>query len=693
MKKNGLPVRRDKKRCHNCHVFLPLLLPLLISAAFAETPRMAACRAGYESFEPMKVFEGCGAMIADGEPPEDPRVWDWLGLAQQTAMPEYENEEVIKQYLARSRESGGKTWDKAVYKYSTARTDEEKDRYFEEALSFGKWESADFYRYLGKWQSNRKEALPLLTKSIKIFPTIDALYLRGVVYSDMNKDSKAREDLDRAIEMAARFGNRHSRALNHLGYIDKSLRQTAEAVPLPDSLYLPDALRNQVVALANAGRTEEALAKSAALIAFKPNPLNYVLRGDLHSKRGDHLMASQNYRLAMQEDSRLTESIMPRYRAAIESHAAAHCATPPANLMELVQTQSPLVHTSKSTDIRYVNTGLRTQWQTDGSLRFFIDNHDGFYLLPDGIRFQRAQAGGRGPVEEPVRRADGALVYAAIGNYSVAFFPSGAMYFGQLRTLSADNEGRYTLCSGMMLAGPYLNGLPTQLIRQEGVADEGSVKVTRFTNGIRREIRNDRLPRVIIPGTGTFQGIVRDEVLPGTGVLTTESGTVALYMDGRLVATGDKGVPISASAGGGRLAKMTPAGDLEILDNTFTEDIRIIYEASGRLPYEVRTIRPGHSPAEILAAEQARERKQEIDDAYRALHQMDFSRKPVSCYRCGGSGRIWQAGGASQSTASTPSGYSAAEAANFRNSAQSVQIVYSSGQMVTCPVCGGSGSY
>jgi predicted NodU family carbamoyl transferase len=45
------------------------------------------------------------------------------------------------------------------------------------------------------------------------------------------------------------------------------------------------------------------------------------------------------------------------------------------------------------------------------------------------------------------------------------------------------------------------------------------------------------------------------------------------------------------------------------------------------------------------------------------------------------------------SSASTSSGYSAAKAENFRNSAQSVQVVYSSGQMVTCPVCGGSGAY
>jgi hypothetical protein len=54
---------------------------------------------------------------------------------------------------------------------------------------------------------------------------------------------------------------------------------------------------------------------------------------------------------------------------------------------------------------------------------------------------------------------------------------------------------------------------------------------------------------------------------------------------------------------------------------------------------------------------------------------------------------IWIAGGASQTSLSTPSYLFGSKAESWRNSSASIGTVYTSGHMGTCPVCKGEGGW
>jgi hypothetical protein len=100
-----------------------------------------------------------------------------------------------------------------------------------------------------------------------------------------------------------------------------------------------------------------------------------------------------------------------------------------------------------------------------------------------------------------------------------------------------------------------------------------------------------------------------------------------------------------------------------------------------------------HTIVDVPHCNVRRMEKEALEDALRAARGYVPETTRRVCARCNGSGQLWQAGGASQTRVSAPSGSSASQREDFYNSAASLRTSYSSGSMGPCPVCGGSGLY
>ncbi|MBL0351046.1 MAG: tetratricopeptide repeat protein [Elusimicrobia bacterium] len=514
-----------------------------------------------------------------------------------------------------------------------------------------------------------------------------SLRLQGK-FEEALKAIQAALAIDPGLSAPAGFAN--------LGFIHAGLGNFDEAVKnwnllLAKNPWDDAALRHKAVALTKAGRLNEALYASAQLIAYKPLGKNYELRGDIQSVAGNDLLAAQNYLIAMQMNESAFKKLYPKWSAARETFLSKQGDVKPANLLEVIAPLPTYVREKGNPEPKFVSTGLRTQWQPDGSLRFWTQNDDGFYLLPDGVKFQKAlDKGGRGPVQSPEETSGGKRVYP-LGEFSVAWLPSDSFYFGLLAPVAPSSNGRHVFVNGMEYGGPFLFGQSVHAMKEVSRRTEGDKVIIAFTDGVVETTQPGRQARIDIPGAGWFQGDITQNHLPYTGVLTRDDGQWSLFYKGDLLATTQKGTATTKFPERDSSIVLRQDGEVYYHFGGVWEEKSVTYPASGAEP--IRTAGNVKLPSWRDYEEGRRkfEEKEALEDALRAARSYVPETTRRVCSRCNGSGQLWHAGGASQERVSAPSGSSSSQREDFYNSASSVRTNYSSGSMGICPVCNGTG--
>lgn len=484
----------------------------------------------------------------------------------------------------------------------------------------------------------------------------------------------------------------------NLGFIYAGLGNFEEAVKNWDRLLAKNpwddvALRHKAIALAKAGRWTESLATSAHLLAYKPSVENYELRGDIQSVAGHDLLAAQNYLIAMQKNDAAFKKLYPKWSAARETFLSKQGDARPKNLMEVISPLPTFVREKGNLEPKYASCGLRTQWQADGSLRFSALGNMGFYLLPDGVKFQKALSdGGRGPVESPQETPSGKRIYP-LGEFSVAWIPQESFYFGLLSPLAPSSNGRQVFVNGMEYSGPFLFGQSVHAMKEVSRTTEGDKIVITFTDGVVETTQPGRQARIDVPGAGWFRGDITQNHLPYTGVFTRDDGQWSLIYKGENLATTQKGTAITKFPERDSSIVLRENGEVYYHFGGVWEETSATYPASGAEPlrYAGKAKRP--SWQEYEEGRKKSEEKEALEDALRAARGYVPETTRSVCYRCNGSGQLWRAGGVSQERVAAPSGSSAAQRESFYNSASSLRTQYNSGSLGPCPVCNGSGSY
>lgn len=497
--------------------------------------------------------------------------------------------------------------------------------------------------------------------------------------------------LDPSLSVPAGFAN--------LGFIHAGLGNFDEAAKNWDSLLAKNpwddsAMRNKAIALTKAGRFTEALYTSAQLIAYKPLEKNYELRGDIQAAAGNDLLAAQNYMIAMQMNDATFKKLYPKWSAARETFLAKQGDVKPTNLLDVLRELPTYVREKGNLEPKFVSSGLRTQWQSDGSLRFWTQGDEGFYLLSDGVKFQKALSnGGRGPVESPQETSSGKRIYP-VGEFRLAWIPNDSFYFGLLKPIAQSENGRHVFVNGMEYAGPFIAGQSVRALREVSRRTEGEKTIITFTDGLVEITEPGRQSTLDIPGAATFRGDISASHLPYTGVLTSaDNSTWSVVYQGKIWKTGPKGIELYADPSRDGWITLSPSGDLTDNNHDAWNKSTTVYPASGEAPSNRTEANKAPDWREFEKANAERAKQEELDEALRRARSYVPETTRRACYRCSGSGQVWQSGGASQSRVSAPSGSSASQREDFYNSASSIRTTYSSGGMNACPICNGQGSY
>lgn len=464
----------------------------------------------------------------------------------------------------------------------------------------------------------------------------------------------------------------------------------------------PEKMRENIRSLAEAKKWGEALRVSAALIAYEPTEENYGLRGEVQFAAGNDLFASYNFKMAsfLKKDLIAFLKFSAKQEEAYRSFTAKRGSAKPGTLLEMMAPMASYVREKGNLEPKYSSIGLRTQWQADGSLRLWSRNSEGIYLLPDGVRYQKALVDGkRGPVESPKEMPSGKRLYPWSEFEGLAWFPPdalpwtpfGSFYFGPLTAFVPESEGYFVRADEYnQLEGPFFYGQPYMEVKEVSRAVEGDKTIVTYTDGLMVTTESARQARIDIPGAGWFQGDITKGFFPYTGVLTRDDGKWSLFYEGAIRGTTYKGNEEFHNVDLYSGVKLKANGDVVYHKQIGDDHTWITYPAYGGRPLTTKeTIERDWAAFE--AAREALAEKEALDDAYREAKRYVPESSVQICTRCNGTGRLWQGGGASQERVSAPSGSNSSQQEDFYNSASSVRTNYSSGSMGICPVCNGTG--
>lgn len=433
------------------------------------------------------------------------------------------------------------------------------------------------------------------------------------------------------------------------------------------------------------GRPAEALRLATAMLAWRELPSYRMYRAELLEQMGLDELAVQDLETAVELNSSLNAEVTPRWSAARQRAHDRRCGTPPANLRESLIRRATWTNPVGNTVTREAPPGFRTQWQVDGALKVSRRSGPGFFLLADGVSYQKLlDDGARGPVTAPEVLSDGRMVYP-LGNMVLIHVPSGDLYYGVYELWAGTDEGSYSDCSDVPQDGPFRFGLSaakraiventdTEYVVDGETRSLNLVKLAdgtecRFVKTISPEIA-ERESSVTIPYIGRFVGetMTLDYCAPQTGVMTYNNGSWGIIYETELRALGTQGQPLTS----GNLS-LSSSGTLSIT----SADAVVTFDANGVMGFE--------SLVEDVVEET------EYDDPTYSFDALQDGNRPRTCYRCRGAGMIWQAGGYSQERIGAASSMSSSQRQDHYNSSSSIRTTRTSGMMIVCPACQGSG--
>ncbi|MBK9776338.1 MAG: tetratricopeptide repeat protein [bacterium] len=433
------------------------------------------------------------------------------------------------------------------------------------------------------------------------------------------------------------------------------------------------------------GRPAEALRVATAMLAWEDLPYNRMFRADLLEEMGYDELAVQDMAIAVESNSSLNDEVSPRLSAARQRIDAKRCAVPPANLRESLMRRGTWTSPAGNTGRHMAPPGFLTQWQDDGALKVCLDSGPGFFLLEDGVSYQKLlDDGSRGPVTAPEVLDRGRMVYP-LGNKVLIHVPSGDLYLGIYELWAGKSEGVYVDCADVPQEGSFRLGLPadkravveksdTEYVVDGETRSLHLVKLAdgtecRFVKAIAPE-QAERESSVTIPYVGRFVGetMMLDYCTPQTGVMTYNNGSWGIIHETQLRALGTKGQPLTAFN-----LSLSSNGTLTVNHTTHI----VTFDANGVMGYE--------SLMEDVVEEPI------YDDPTFTFDASQEGNRPRNCYRCRGSGWTWQAGGYSQERIGASSSMSSGQRQDFYNSSSSIRTTRTSGMMIVCPACQGSG--
>ncbi|MBK8165069.1 MAG: hypothetical protein IPK64_03780 [bacterium] len=151
------------------------------------------------------------------------------------------------------------------------------------------------------------------------------------------------------------------------------------------------------------------------------------------------------------------------------------------------------------------------------------------------------------------------------------------------------------------------------------------------------------------------------------------NGSWGIIHDTQLRTLGTQGQPLSCEN-----LSLSSSGLLTINNPSYV----VTFDANGVMGFTSLVAEPEPEPEAATAATWT--------PAFNFQESLAGSR-PRTCYRCRGAGQTWQAGGATQQSVGAANSMSTSEREALYNSAQSIRTTYTSGTMIICPVCLGSG--
>lgn len=513
----------------------------------------------------------------------------------------------------------------------------------------------------------------------------------------LQRGEEALVAIDRALalEPALRYpaaSMQRAWALAELGRIDEAVQEfSAGQRALPGNRSVWVAKAN---ALAAAGRHAEALKVATAMIGWSDLAENRKFRAEIAAKIGNDELAMSDLSTAVSYDDRLNDEIYPLWSAAQQRVRDRRCGTAPANLRESLVRRATWTPPVGNTAQRLAPPGFLTQWQDDGALKVSLPWGPGFHLLEDGVSYRKIMDDGTlGPVTAPEVLGDGRVVYP-LGHLVLIHVPAGDIYCGIYDLWAGKSEGTYSDCADVPQEGPFRFGLSAHQRRAVESTDTEYVEggetriltlvkladgtVCRFVRATQPE-QGDRERSVTIPGLGRFVGetMSLDNTAPQRGVMYYENGSWGIIHNTQLRTLGTLGQPLTFDNGAEKLS-LAANGLLTIT----TPNYNVTFDANGVMGYESLVEEVAPEPEAAAAAT--------YTPAFDFQASLEGNRPPT-CYRCRGAGQTWQAGGASQQTVHAANSMSASERESLYNSAQSIRTTYTSGTMIVCPVCQGTG--
>ncbi len=555
------------------------------------------------------------------------------------------------------------------------------------------------------------------------------LLFRAIAQLDRNDTDAAAVEADLTEVLRREPGNarahlHHGMSLRRLGRGEEALAAIDHALDLDPDLRYPDGSVQRAWTLAGLGRTDEALAEfnacqravpgarsvwvekanflaesgrhaeaqkvATGLIGWADVVTNRRFRGELAARIGNDELAIRELATAVERDESLNNELYPLWSAALARVREKRCATPAANLRESLMRRGTWTLPAGNTTARMAPPGFLTQWQADGSLKVFLEWGPGFHLLEDGVSYRKIQDDGTlGPVTEPEILADGRMIYP-LAHMVLIHVPSGDIYFGFYELWAGRNEGSYSDCADLAQEGPFRFGLSAHQRRVVEETDteytvDGETRVLtlvkladgtecRFVKATSPEA-GERERSVTIPSLGRFVGetMTLDHCAPQRGVMYYNNGSWGIIHDMQLRTLGTQGQPLTF----GNMS-LSAGGLLTISNPSYV----VTFDANGVMGFTSLVAEPEPEPEAAAAATWA--------PAFNFQESLAGNR-PRTCYRCRGAGQAWQAGGARQQSVGAAYGMSSSEREALYNSAQSIRTTYSSGTMIVCPVCQGTG--